>query len=189
MDSDDLINSFFNFTSVPPAKRQCIEAANNFRLKEEKQIVNNFKREDEAGSSTSYAAKHQGIEELKLITQSLNMTQSSKDIIKIADSDDEEIEPAEDPDLPELIVYSRYPFNLEPQDLPILRKREEILQKIGSDGIIVLTASTGTGKSSQVPQYILENSAKEKKNCNIIVTQPRRIAGKWSNLPPNEYCN
>lgn len=174
-DSDDLVNGFFSFDPAPKRQRM-IEPANDFKQKEKRLETNDFKREDEAG--TSYAAKHQGREELRLITRSLNMTQSSKDIIKIEDSDDEESQPREDPELPELMVYDLYQFNLEPQELPILRKREEILDKIKSNGIVVLTASTGTGKSSQVPQYILEMSAKEKKNCNIIVTQPRRIAGK-----------
>ena len=32
------------------------------------------------------------------------------------------------------------------------------------------------GKTTQVPQYILEDSFAKKTNCNIIVTQPRRIA-------------
>lgn len=32
------------------------------------------------------------------------------------------------------------------------------------------------GKTTQVPQYILDSHVKEKKYCNIIVTQPRRIA-------------
>ena len=35
---------------------------------------------------------------------------------------------------------------------------------------------TGSGKTTQVPQYILDTYAKERKHCNIICTQPRRIA-------------
>lgn len=35
---------------------------------------------------------------------------------------------------------------------------------------------TGCGKSTQVPQYILDDCMNRKKYCNIIVTQPRRIA-------------
>lgn len=183
---DDLINSFFNFgppTRPPPRQ---IEPPNKIRRKEVKREVNDFERDEEAG--TSYAAKHKEREELRLITQSMNATQSSKDIIKIDDSDGEEEDLArEEPEFPELTVFDRYDFDLPPQELPILSKREEILHKIESNSIVVLTATTGTGKSSQVPQYILEEAAKGKKNCNIIVTQPRRIAGKFRDVLLNNY--
>lgn len=36
--------------------------------------------------------------------------------------------------------------------------------------------ATGSGKTTQVPQYILDEYAKDQRYCNIIVTQPRRIA-------------
>lgn len=176
--SDDLINSFFNFSDEPPAKRvKKPEPPNTFRRKEEKHETNNFRRDEEVG--TSYAVKHQKKEELRLISQSMNTTESSESVIKREDSDDEEEPlPKEDPELPELTVYDRYDFNVTPQELPILRKRDEILDQIEANSIVVLTATTGTGKSSQVPQYIIEKSAGERKNCNIIVTQPRRVAGE-----------
>ena len=41
---------------------------------------------------------------------------------------------------------------------------------------MVLSGPTGCGKSTQVPQYILDQHAREKKMVNIIVTQPRKIA-------------
>lgn len=34
----------------------------------------------------------------------------------------------------------------------------------------------GSGKTTQVPQYILEECAFENKPCRIICTQPRRLA-------------
>ena len=42
--------------------------------------------------------------------------------------------------------------------------------------ISILSGPTGCGKSTQVPQYILDQHAREKKMVNIIVTQPRKIA-------------
>lgn len=36
--------------------------------------------------------------------------------------------------------------------------------------------ATGSGKTTQVPQYILDEYVKNQRYCNIIVTQPRRIA-------------
>ena len=36
----------------------------------------------------------------------------------------------------------------------------------------------GCGKSTQVPQYILDHLAFKRKMVNIIVTQPRKIAAR-----------
>lgn len=40
----------------------------------------------------------------------------------------------------------------------------------------MISGATGCGKSTQVPQYILDDCMSKKKYCNIVVTQPRRIA-------------
>ena len=40
----------------------------------------------------------------------------------------------------------------------------------------VIEGETGCGKTTQVPQYILDYYAAQGCYCNIIVTQPRRIA-------------
>ena len=47
---------------------------------------------------------------------------------------------------------------------------------ISGNQIVVLSGPTGCGKSTQVPQYILDKHAEERKTVNIIVTQPRKIA-------------
>ncbi len=42
----------------------------------------------------------------------------------------------------------------------------------------VIQGSTGSGKSTQIPQFILDKHASSRRHCNIICTQPRRIAAK-----------
>lgn len=56
------------------------------------------------------------------------------------------------------------------KDLPVFKKKEEIIKAVKENNITIITAETGTGKSTQVPQYLLEAGYK------VIATQPRRIA-------------
>jgi ATP-dependent RNA helicase TDRD9 len=147
---------------------------NTFVCKAEiKEEIPSYEREK---GGTDYAARYQQKEEQMLITKALNLPSISVD----DDDDGMRISKGlEQQEMPEKDVFKRYQFNLIPQALPILNKREEILQKIDRNSVVVLTASTGTGKSSQVPQYIIEQAFKRNAKCNIIVTQPRRIAGKF----------
>jgi len=74
-------------------------------------------------------------------------------------------------------VYSRYSFDHEySKNLPITEKRQTILDTINNNSVTIIQGQTGSGKTTQVPQYILDECAKEKRHCNIICTQPRRIA-------------
>lgn len=64
------------------------------------------------------------------------------------------------------------------QRLPAHDKRADILQAVSTNQVLVICGATGCGKSTQVPQYILEQAvaAGQGGSCSIIVTQPRRIA-------------
>ena len=62
--------------------------------------------------------------------------------------------------------------NKNDSKLPIFNKREEILEKIEKNRVVIISGNTGCGKSTQVPQFIYEYS----KNSKILMTQPRRIA-------------
>lgn len=41
---------------------------------------------------------------------------------------------------------------------------------------VVIQGPTGCGKTTQVPQYLLDHCINESSPVNIVVTQPRRIA-------------
>ncbi|GES75825.1 probable ATP-dependent RNA helicase spindle-E [Rhizophagus clarus] len=60
--------------------------------------------------------------------------------------------------------------------LPIESRRRDIVSIIRENRVIVLSGSTGCGKSTQVPQYILDDCLQRRVPVNIICTQPRRIA-------------
>ncbi|XP_078314413.1 3'-5' RNA helicase YTHDC2-like [Crassostrea virginica] len=60
--------------------------------------------------------------------------------------------------------------------LPVFKHKEEIIRSIISNRILLITGETGSGKTTQIPQMILDDSTANNKRCRILCTQPRRIA-------------
>lgn len=61
--------------------------------------------------------------------------------------------------------------------LPVASYKQDILDTISNAKVTILVGSTGSGKSTQVPQYLLENKEKlATRKSYIVVTQPRRVA-------------
>ena len=52
----------------------------------------------------------------------------------------------------------------------------QITNTIDTNQVTIIQGQTGSGKTTQVAQYILDHHVAENKHCNIVVTQPRRIA-------------
>ncbi|XP_017758486.1 PREDICTED: putative ATP-dependent RNA helicase DHX57 [Eufriesea mexicana] len=64
--------------------------------------------------------------------------------------------------------------------LPAWLKMDEILEIVHKNQVIIISGETGCGKSTQVPQFLLDdwilNRSESKEHINIICTQPRRIS-------------
>ncbi|XP_055337489.1 ATP-dependent RNA helicase TDRD9-like [Paramacrobiotus metropolitanus] len=60
--------------------------------------------------------------------------------------------------------------------LPIAEYRQTILDTVRNSPVTLIHGATGCGKTTQIPQYILENFVRRGKMPYIVVTQPRRIA-------------
>ena len=60
--------------------------------------------------------------------------------------------------------------------LPIHAFRQNILEAVHHNQIVIVSGATGCGKSTQVPAYILENQLSQGKDCRIYCTEPRRIS-------------
>jgi len=66
----------------------------------------------------------------------------------------------------------------ERKKLPMASYRTEVLETIQGHPVTILCAETGAGKTTQCPQYILEEELLNQKGdtVNIVCTQPRRVA-------------
>ncbi|XP_069986926.1 ATP-dependent RNA helicase TDRD9 [Penaeus vannamei] len=85
---------------------------------------------------------------------------------------------AEDEDAQKTQVYLQYDFSKrnDQSALPVFNAQKEVLAKIEEHQVVIIGGETGSGKSTQVPQFILDDAVEKHRHCNIIVTQPRKIA-------------
>ncbi|KAG9307805.1 hypothetical protein G9A89_023370 [Geosiphon pyriformis] len=63
--------------------------------------------------------------------------------------------------------------------LPICREEQVIMEAIGENPVVVICGETGSGKTTQVPQFLYEAGYGDSQSDNpgiIGVTQPRRVA-------------
>lgn len=64
------------------------------------------------------------------------------------------------------------------RELQVNKRKEKILDLIRRHTYTVVVAATGTGKSTQIPQIILDNAIQHNAgaHCRVVCVQPRRIA-------------
>ncbi|KAJ3222254.1 hypothetical protein HDU78_011808 [Chytriomyces hyalinus] len=75
------------------------------------------------------------------------------------------------------------------EGLPAFQLQDEIIKTIAKNRVVIVSGETGCGKSTQVPQFILEDAIQSGNGarCKILVTQPRRISalGLSTEFPAN----
>ncbi|KAA8518450.1 hypothetical protein F0562_015924 [Nyssa sinensis] len=64
------------------------------------------------------------------------------------------------------------------EKLPAFNVKSEFLKAVATNQVLVVSGETGCGKTTQLPQFILEEEINSLRgaNCSIICTQPRRIS-------------
>lgn len=60
--------------------------------------------------------------------------------------------------------------------LPVWGHRQEILDCLLNNQTVIICSETGSGKSTQIPSFVLENELSNGRDCKIYVTEPRRIS-------------
>ncbi|XP_020094660.1 DExH-box ATP-dependent RNA helicase DExH1 isoform X1 [Ananas comosus] len=64
------------------------------------------------------------------------------------------------------------------EKLPAYRVKDDFLKAVAANQVLVISGETGCGKTTQLPQFILEEEIENLRgaDCSIICTQPRRIS-------------
>ncbi|CAA0822531.1 RNA helicase family protein [Striga hermonthica] len=64
------------------------------------------------------------------------------------------------------------------EKLPASKVKSEFLKAVAENQVLIVSGETGCGKTTQLPQYILEEeiSSLRGAKCSMICTQPRRIS-------------
>ncbi|XP_055533952.1 probable ATP-dependent RNA helicase spindle-E [Wyeomyia smithii] len=146
------------FSKMPEREKLGKEYVGKFVKEEESQLINAF-LDEAAGPSTSRTSNLEDVD----------------DDTSMADEDEEHTKTLKAKEMM-FPLFQRYNFTLKPNKLPINYNKAEILDKIRNNAVTILQGQTGCGKTTQVPQFLLEEAYHRKEYCNIIVTQPRKIA-------------
>lgn len=62
------------------------------------------------------------------------------------------------------------------RDLPVHAQRDEFLQLYQKSQILVFVGETGSGKTTQIPQFVLYDDLPQQQRKLVACTQPRRVA-------------
>lgn len=60
--------------------------------------------------------------------------------------------------------------------LPVYQFKEQLIQKVQENQIVVVEGETGSGKTTQIPQFLVEAGFCESGVSSVACTQPRRVA-------------
>ncbi|CAJ1073594.1 ATP-dependent RNA helicase TDRD9 [Xyrichtys novacula] len=63
-------------------------------------------------------------------------------------------------------------------NLPITKNRQELVSLVENNSVVIVKGATGSGKTTQLPQYILDHYNEKNAPCNIVVTQPHKIGAR-----------
>lgn len=67
-------------------------------------------------------------------------------------------------------------INIQYPDLPVAKRREEIMAAMRKHQVVIVVGETGSGKTTQLPKMAYELAVEEGRDGRVGCTQPRRLA-------------
>ncbi|SMN21571.1 similar to Saccharomyces cerevisiae YNR011C PRP2 RNA-dependent ATPase in the DEAH-box family [Maudiozyma saulgeensis] len=112
----------------------------------------------------------------------IGFTSDSTDIL--ADSDEEHEESSEEEDEEKKTLLTQLEIEAtriksigeSRKLLPVYAYRTELMEAIKENQALIIVGETGSGKTTQLPQYLVEDGYTEGGKYQVAVTQPRRVA-------------
>lgn len=84
---------------------------------------------------------------------------------------------------PSINPWTHYPYSAQYQKilqtrlkLPVYQFREKLLTVVSENQIVVVEGETGSGKTTQIPQFLVEDGFATPGSSCVACTQPRRVA-------------
>ncbi|CAG9856543.1 unnamed protein product [Phyllotreta striolata] len=160
---NELMNTYYKKTVVPIGEVYGVQGTdytNDFSSSEE---------EDNCNYGNTY--------EQNYVAEEMQKYASTSKEIRSAMTEVEGVEGMDYRNNP-LNVYSTYNFSTTAvkKELPIDSFRKKILDLVEINNVVIIQGPTGCGKTTQVPQFIVDQQRERNEYCNIAVTQPRKIA-------------
>ncbi|XP_068608854.1 3'-5' RNA helicase YTHDC2 [Brachionichthys hirsutus] len=77
-----------------------------------------------------------------------------------------------------MVPWTRSPSKLDGFrcSLPVHERKEEIVRLVRENRVVLVVGETGSGKTTQIPQFLLDECSRNGEPCRIFCTQPRRLA-------------
>lgn len=165
-----------------PAHRQKLgsDYARHYQEARERQLIEWQREEEEAASSLAPPSADNNNYNSDAVSQT-TAAMSRLDVDTFAGSelaDSEAILPSAEQNTD---VFDRYDMTRRDPvaaQLPIAAFRRQIVNQVEISATVVIEGATGCGKTTQVPQYLLEHWSGRQWPVNILVTQPRRLAAE-----------
>ena len=60
--------------------------------------------------------------------------------------------------------------------LPVWKQKSDFLSQLAASQTLVLVGETGSGKTTQIPQFLVDAGYTTNENKMVVCTQPRRVA-------------
>uniref|UniRef100_A0A672FB70 RNA helicase n=1 Tax=Salarias fasciatus TaxID=181472 RepID=A0A672FB70_SALFA len=134
---------------------------------------------DKAKPTLSFDISHNSLVAIRSLLQRFPISKRERSDMQLSNSfsDVDRISKRLNSGLP-MVPLQRTPSALDGfrRSLPVFEHQEDIVQLIRDNRVVLVVGETGSGKTTQIPQFLLDDCSRRGEACRIFCTQPRRLA-------------